>query len=66
MNVANARIQQNANGLAAVAMKLAADPTTPASVRVRAALALLEHANKTLLVEELAARITAVERAIQK
>ena len=66
LEAANARIQQNAGGLAALALKLAADPATPPSVRVRATLALLEHANRTLLVEDLAVRIAGIESALKK
>ena len=66
LDTANARIQQNAGGLAALALKLAADPKTPPSVRVRVTLGLLEHANKTLLLEALAMRIAALESAMKK
>jgi Helix-turn-helix domain len=63
---ANARIQQHSGAAAAVLLKLAADPTTPPGVKARVALGLLEHSNKTLLVEELAIRVEAMELAMRK
>ena len=62
----NARIQQNSGVAAAVLFKLIADAGTPASVKARAALGLLEIANKSLLVEDLEVRIAALERATKK
>ena len=59
----NARIQQNSGAAAAVLLKLMADSTTPASVRARAALGLLEQANRSLLLEDLEMRIVALEQA---
>src|ERR1035441_1781243 len=43
---ANARIQQNAGAAPAVLLKLMADHTTPASVRMRSAECVLNHASK--------------------
>jgi hypothetical protein len=40
-----------------------ADSTTPAATRARAALGLLDHANKSLLVEDLELRIASLEQA---
>jgi hypothetical protein len=59
---AHARIQQNAGAAAAVLLKLMADPTTPASVRVRAAECVLNQATKALEIEDLEARVTEFER----
>jgi hypothetical protein len=59
---ANARIQQNAGAAAAVLLKLMADPTTPASVRVRAAECVLNQATKAFEIEDLEARVAEFER----
>ena len=48
---------------ASVAFKLMADPTTPASVRAHLALSLLDHANDSLEIEDLALRIDRLEAA---
>ncbi|MGD1098069.1 MAG: hypothetical protein ABSB35_39535 [Bryobacteraceae bacterium] len=60
----NARIQINSGATAAVLFKIMADPATPASVRARIALGLLEQANKSLLAEDLEVRVVAIELAI--
>ena len=62
----NARIQQNSGAAASVLFKLMADSTTPASTRARAALGLLDHANKSLLLEDLEFRVVALEQANKK
>ena len=49
----NARIQQNSGAAAAVLLKLMVDPATPASVKARASQCILEHANKSLELEDL-------------
>ncbi len=50
---------------AAVLLKLMADPTTPASVRVRAAESVLNQATKALEIEDLEARVAQFERDAQ-
>ena len=59
----NARIQQNSGAAASVLFKLMADSATPASTRARAALGLLDHANKSLLLEDLEFRVVLLEQA---
>jgi hypothetical protein len=66
LNGANARIQENAGALAGIGLKLASDPATPASVRVRAVLGFLELANKSLLDEDLANRVAALEQSLKQ
>lgn len=61
----NARIQNNSGAAAAVLLRLMADPATPASVRARVALGLLEQANKSMLAEDLEVRLVAIEQAIK-
>ena len=39
------------------------DPGTPASVRVRAAEAIFNHAAKAIEIEDIEARVTELERA---
>lgn len=58
----NARIQQNSGAAASVLFKLMADPNTPASVRARTAQCVLECANKSLVVEDLALRVALLEQ----
>src|ERR1700674_1280424 len=53
----NARIQQNSGAAASVLLKLMADGTTPASVRVRASQCILDHAHKSLEMEDLEVRL---------
>jgi transposase-like protein len=53
---ANARLQQNSNAMASVALKLAADPMTPASVRGHLCLGIFDRANKSLETEDLLVR----------
>jgi hypothetical protein len=58
---ANARIQQNAGAAASVLSKLMADPATPASIRARVSQCILEHANKSLELEDLEVRLQRLE-----
>ena len=60
-----ARIQQNC-AAASVLLKLMADGTTPASVRVRAADYVLERGIKSLELEDLAVRIARLEEKDQR
>ena len=59
---AYARIQQNTPAAAAVLLKLMADPTTPASSRIRAALGSFVLAKEALDLD-VDARLTALEAA---
>lgn len=57
----NARIQQNSGAAAAVLLKLMVDPATPASVKARASQCILDHANKSLELEDLEVRLQRLE-----
>jgi hypothetical protein len=65
LSQANARIQINSGPAAAVLLTLMANPATPASVRARVALGLLEQANKSLVSEDQEVRLVAVEKVIR-
>jgi transposase-like protein len=56
-----ARLQQGSVAAATVLLKLTLDPSTPASVRVRAADCVLNHATKAIETEAIEARALAVE-----
>lgn len=60
---ANARIQQNCGAAAGVLLRLMADPSTPASVRVRAAQCILERGSQSLEEDDLDVRIAQLENA---
>jgi hypothetical protein len=57
VSLTNARLQQNSGAAASVLLKLMADPTTPASVRARAAHSILEASNKSLALEGMETRL---------
>jgi hypothetical protein len=63
---ANARLQQASGAAAATILKLMVDPTVPASVRIRACECVLNHANKTIEIEDIEVRVAALEEAAQK
>src|SRR4051794_28224997 len=54
-----ARLQQGSTAAATTLLKMLIDPATPASVRVRAAECILNHANKAIEVEHIEARVPA-------
>ncbi len=58
-----ARLQQASSVAVSVLVKVLADPTTPAAVKVRAADSVLDHAVKALEIEDIAARVAELERA---
>ena len=60
---AMARLQQAVPLAVQTMIKLIADPGTPASVRARAADSVVNHANKSIEIEDIAARVTALEEA---
>lgn len=62
---ANARIQQASGAATTTILKLMLDPTVPASVRIRASECVLTHANKTIEIEDVEARVAALEEAAQ-
>lgn len=60
-----ARLQQASSAAASTLLKVMVDPSTPASTRVRAAESVLTHAAKAIEIEDLDARVTALEQAAE-
>jgi hypothetical protein len=58
-----ARLQQGTSAAATNLLKVMIDPSAPASVRVRAADSVLNHAAKAIEIEEIEARVAALEAA---
>jgi hypothetical protein len=58
-----ARLQQSTSAAATTLIKLLIDPGTPASVRIRAAEAIFNHAAKAIEIEDIEARVSELERA---
>ncbi|HYW46820.1 MAG TPA: hypothetical protein VE959_28395 [Bryobacteraceae bacterium] len=58
-----ARLQQGTSAAATTLLKTMIDPATPASVRVRAAEAIFNHAAKAIEIEDIGARVSDLERA---
>ena len=58
-----ARLQQGTSAAATTLLKVLIDPNTPASVRIRAAEAIFNHSAKGIEIEDIEARVTALEAA---
>src|SRR6266852_2688687 len=58
-----ARLQQGTSAAATTLLKTLIDPGTPPSVKVRAAEAIFNHAAKAIEVEDIEARVAALEQA---
>ena len=58
-----ARLQQGTSAAATTLLKTLIDPGTPASVKVRAAEAIFNHAAKAIEIEDTEARVSELERA---
>src|SRR5664279_465223 len=58
-----ARLQQGTTAAATALLKTLIDPATPASVKVRAAEAIFNHAAKAIEIEDIEARVAALEQA---
>jgi hypothetical protein len=58
-----ARLQQGTSAAATTLLKVMIDPSTPASVRVRAADSVFNHAAKVIEIEDIEARVAALEQA---
>jgi transposase-like protein len=58
-----ARLQQGTSAAATTLLKALVDPGTPASVKVRAAEAIFNHAAKAIEIEDIEARVSELERA---
>ncbi len=56
-----ARLQQGTSAAATTMLKTMIDPDTPASVRVRAAECVMNHATKAIEIEDIEARVAALE-----
>jgi hypothetical protein len=61
-----ARLQQGASAAATTLLKVLIEPGTPASVRVRAAEAILNHGAKAIEIEDIEARLAELERAAEE
>jgi transposase-like protein len=60
-----ARLQQGTSAAATTLLKTLIDPGTPASVKVRAAEAIFNHAAKAIEIEDIEARVSELERAAE-
>ena len=60
-----ARLQQGTSAAATTLLKTLVDPGTPASVKVRAAEAIFNHAAKAIEIEDIEARVAELERAAE-
>jgi len=60
-----ARLQQGTSAAATTLLKTMIDGATPASVKVRAAEAIFSHAAKAIEIEDIEARVTALEAAAE-
>src|ERR1700687_3834550 len=58
-----ARLQQGTSAAATTLLKTMIDSNTPASVKVRAAEAIFNHAAKAIEIEDIEARVSELERA---
>jgi hypothetical protein len=58
-----ARLQQGTSAAATTLLKVLIDPNTPASVKVRASEAIFNHAAKAIEIEDIEARVRALEEA---
>ena len=58
-----ARLQQATSAAATTLLKTMIEPATPASVRVRAAEAIFNHAAKAIEIEDIEARVATLEQA---
>ena len=61
-----ARLQQGTSAAATTLLKTMIDTNTPASVRVRAAEAIFNHAAKAIEIEDIDARVSELERAAEQ
>jgi hypothetical protein len=60
-----ARLQQGTSAAATTLLKTMIDGATPASVKVRAAEAIFSHAAKAIEIEDIEARVAALEAAAE-
>src|SRR6266481_234695 len=60
-----ARLQQGSSAAATTLLKTMIDPATPASVRVRAAEVIFNHAARAIEIEDIEARVAELERGAE-
>ncbi len=60
------RLQQASPAAVTTVMKVMLDPNTPASTRVRASECIINHATKTIEIEDIEARLSQLERAAEE
>lgn len=60
-----ARLQQGTGAAATTLLKVMVDPATPASTKVRAADSIFSHATKAIELEDIEARVSELERALE-
>ena len=60
-----ARLQQGASAAATTLLKLLVEPGTPPSVRARVSESVLNHAMKAIEIEDIEARVKALEAAAE-
>ena len=63
---AAARLQQASSAAVSTILKVMVDPGTSASTKLRAADSVLDHGAKALELEDIAARVAALEQATQQ
>ena len=63
---ATARLQQASGAAVSTILKIMLDKDNPAASRLRAAESVVDHAAKAIEIEEIEARVTALEQAAQK
>jgi len=61
-----ARLQQASGAAVSTLLKVMIDSGTPASTKVRAADSVLGHAAKAMELEDIAARVAAIEQELQR
>lgn len=61
-----ARLQQATGAASLTILKLMTDPNVPAAVKLRAAESVIDHAIKAIEMEDIEARLAALEEAAQK
>ena len=61
-----ARLQQATSAAASTLLKIMVDQNAPASCRIRAADSVLSHAAKAIELEDIEARVAALEEAAQR
>ena len=60
-----AKLQQGATAAATTLLKVMVDPSTPSSVRIRAAECIMNHSSKAIEIEDVEARVAELERAAE-